>query len=144
MPIPRYKLPLISWGATQANGSKDSTALTLAATGLGVYAPVDAHETVHQGALAYDTDTDVYFWLYYSLIPFTYDPFFRVQDVTNGVTIIHAVPYPAGQTNFMRGIVLDNPWPAGNARLELQYSLTATYVGTLKFYVAGCEAYLWP
>src|SRR3990167_1215486 len=64
MAIPKFHHQPMSWGATQANGEYDSTLLTLAATGAGVWAVIDGHEVTRQGALAIDTETEVGFYVH--------------------------------------------------------------------------------
>ena len=141
MAIPKFHHQPMSWGATQANGEYDSTLLTLAATGAGVWAVIDGHEVTRQGALAIDTETEVGFYVHARVAQWSSGNLtFRLYNVTGAVVLLTA-PWTWGGDYFAYDDTLDNALPAGNARLQLQYNLIAPT--TCRFYNAMLDFYKW-
>ena len=144
--VARYHVHTVSWGAVQVADDAASTLLTLTATGAGVWAAVDAHETLRQGAFDFATGTEIRhaFVVYYQFTTWSAGNLaFRLRDVTNSLTIATATRDTAGTYNDV------STWstaftnlPLADARVELQYSLVAPT--TCDFYSAVWDTSRWP
>ena len=116
---------------------------TLPVTGAGVYEPIPGwlHETVYSGSIPVEDDASMGFLLQgrYVVTNNTQAVYFRLRDITNGVTVLGPSTVPGGWWPPMSTIVSSGPlgtWPAGDAALRIEYSTIGTGVISLMYVYA--------
>ena len=134
------KLWAINWGVVQTSAGEIRASLTPQAA--GVYAAINAHETIHGGALATYAASVSKCRLSINL-RVGIATSIRVYDVTNSSVLWSGITVPAITKT-------GNPWtifviaalsfPAANRRLQLQHSLPMGYTGT--FLCADLEVWI--